>query len=147
MKTRRLIALIVGIGVVAGAVASSATLASSGGTKAPKKTYTFYLVAGIASDPFYLTMKKGAQAAAAPLAFTNVSTDNPAGGRAAADALAKAIGQKGTVAGISVTPGISTTDQRKEGFEQELKKYSNIKYVGTQFDNDDETKASQETAA
>jgi ribose transport system substrate-binding protein len=205
----------VGIGVVAAAVASSATLASSGGAKAPKKTYTFYLVAGIASDPFYLTMKKGAQAAAAklgvkliftgspkafspptqipylnaaiarhpdailiaptdktaliapiknaikagipvetvdtfinaPLAFTNVSTDNPAGGRAAADALAKAIGQKGTVAGISVTPGISTTDQRKEGFEQELKKYSNIKYVGTQFDNDDETKASQETAA
>ena len=215
MKTRRLIALIVGLGVVAAAVASSATLASSGSTKAPKKTYTFYLVAGIASDPFYLTMKKGAQAAAAklgvkliftgspkafspptqipylnaaiarhpdailiaptdktaliapiknaikagipvetvdtfinaPVAFTNVSTDNPAGGRAAADALAKAIGRKGTVAGISVTPGISTTDQRKEGFEQELKKYPNIKYVGTQFDNDDETKASQETAA
>ena len=83
----------------------------------------------------------------APVAFTNVSTDNPAGGRAAADALVKAIGRKGTVAGISVTPGISTTDQRKEGFEQQLKKYPNIKYVGTQFDNDDETKASQETAA
>src|SRR5581483_11483630 len=171
-----------------------------------KKTYTFYLVAGIASDPFYLTMKKGAQAEAhklgvklvftgspkafspptqipylnaaiarhpdailiapirnaikagipvetvdtfitAPIAFTNVSTDNPAGGRAAADALARAIGKKGTVAGISVTPGISTTDQRKEGFEQEIKKYPNIKYVGTQFDNDDETKAAQETAA
>jgi ribose transport system substrate-binding protein len=215
MKPRRLIALILGLGIVAGAVASSATLASSGSTSAGKKTYTFYLVAGIASDPFYLTMKKGAQAEAAklgvkliftgspkafspptqipylnaaiarhpdailiaptdktaliapiksaikagipvatvdtfisaPVAFTNVSTDNPAGGRAAADALAKAIGKKGTVAGISVTPGISTTDQRKEGFEQEIKKYPGIKYVGTQFDNDDETKASQETAA
>src|ERR1043165_6640380 len=79
MKTRRLIALIVGIGVVAGAVASSATLASSGGTKAPKKTYTFYLVAGIASDAFYLTMKKGAQAAAKKLGNVKiVFTGSPA---------------------------------------------------------------------
>jgi ribose transport system substrate-binding protein len=215
MQLRRLIALFVAVGVVAAAIASSSTLASSGSKTAHKKTYTFYLVAGIASDPFYLTMKKGAQAEAAklgvkliftgspkafspptqipylnaaiarhpdailiaptdktaliapiqnaikagipvatvdtfitaPIAFTNVSTDNPAGGRAAADALVKAIGKKGTVAGISVTPGISTTDQRKQGFEQEIKKYSGVKYVGTQFDNDDETKASQETAA
>ncbi len=214
MKSRRLITVIVA-GVVTAAMASTTTLASSGSSKAEKKTYTFYLVAGIASDPFYLTMKKGAQAEAkklgvkliftgspkafspptqipylnaaiarrpdailiaptdktaliapiqnaikagipvatvdtfitAPIAFTNVSTDNPAGGRAAADALARAINKKGTVAGISVTPGISTTDQRKQGFEQEIKKYPNIKYVGTQFDNDDETKAAQETAA
>ena len=39
---------------------------ASGGGAAPsthqsaKKTYTIYLVAGIASDAFYLTMKKGA---------------------------------------------------------------------------------------
>jgi ribose transport system substrate-binding protein len=83
----------------------------------------------------------------APIAFTNVSTDNPAGGKAAALALANSIGRKGTVAGISVTPGISTTDQRKEGFEQAVKNYPNITYVGTQFCNDDETKAAQQTAA
>ena len=48
-----------------------------------------------------------------PIAFTNISTDNLAGGRAAADALVKAIGGSGDVAAISVNPGISTTDQRR----------------------------------
>ncbi|HEY7197892.1 MAG TPA: substrate-binding domain-containing protein [Gaiellaceae bacterium] len=64
----------------------------------------------------------------------------------AAKALAQAIGKKGTVAGLSVNPGISTTDQRKEGFEKQIKTYSGIKYVGTQFDNDDQTKAAQITS-
>jgi ribose transport system substrate-binding protein len=213
--SRRLIAALAALVIGTAAVASTAALAGSGSSKAPKKTYTIYLVAGIATDAFYLTMKKGAQAQAkklgvklvftgsptafspqtqipylnaaiarkpdailiaptdktamiapirnavragipvatvdtfitAPLAFTNVSTDNVGGGRAAGDALARAIGKKGTVAAISVTPGISTTDQRKEGFEAELKKYPGIKYVGTQFCNDDQTKASQQTAA
>jgi ribose transport system substrate-binding protein len=188
---------------------------ASGGGAAPAqkqsaaKTYKFVLVAGIASDAFYLTMKKGAQAAAKklgatvqftgstqefspptqipflnaaiakhpdailiaptdktaliapiqravsagipvatvdtfitkPLAFTNVSTDNLAGGHAAAKALIKAIGGAGEVAGISVNPGISTTDQRQQGFEQELKKNPNVDYLGTQYCNDDQTKA------
>jgi ribose transport system substrate-binding protein len=82
-----------------------------------------------------------------PIAFTNVSSDNIAGGRKAADALAQAIGKSGTVAGLSVQPGISTTDQRKQGFEAQLKSYPSIKYLGTQFDNDDQTKASQITSA
>ena len=83
----------------------------------------------------------------APVAFTNISSDNIAGGKSAADALAQAIGKSGKVAAISVQPGISTTDQRKQGFELELKKYPGIKYLGTQFDNDDQTKASQITSA
>jgi len=200
-------------------VAVSAT--ASGTRTAPaaqtaKSHYTFILVAGIASDAFYLTMNKGAQAEAKklgnvsiqftgspeafspptqipflnaaiakhpdailiaptdknalitpiqravdagipvftvdtfitkPLAIANVSTDNLAGGRAAADALVKAIGGSGEVAGISVNPGISTTDQRQQGFEQELKKYPNVKYLGTQYCNDDQTKATNLMAA
>jgi len=82
-----------------------------------------------------------------PIAFTNISSDNIAGGKAAADALATAIGKSGKVAAISVQPGISTTDQRKQGFEAELKKYPGIKYLGIQYDNDDQTKASQEMSA
>jgi ribose transport system substrate-binding protein len=82
-----------------------------------------------------------------PIAVTNISSDNIKGGQLAADALATAIGKTGDVAAVSVTPGISTTDQRKQGFEQELKKYPNIKYHGTQFDNDDQTKAAQITSA
>ncbi len=83
----------------------------------------------------------------AKIAFTNISSDNVAGGKSAADALAQAIGKSGKVAAISVQPGVSTTDQRKQGFEAELKKYPGIKYLGIQYDNDDQTKASQQMSA
>jgi ribose transport system substrate-binding protein len=180
-----------------------------------KKQLTIYLIPGISTDAFYVTMKTGAQSAAkrlgvklvfqgapnafspptqipflnaaiaakpdailiaptdktaliapirkaikagipvatvdtfitAPIAFTNISSDNVAGGKAAGVALAKSIGQKGKVAGISVQPGISTTDQRKQGFESQIKTYSGVNYLGTQFDNDDQTKAAQITSA
>jgi ribose transport system substrate-binding protein len=82
-----------------------------------------------------------------PIAISNISSDNVAGGKAAAKALSQAIGGKGTVAAISVQPGVSTTDQRKQGFEAAIKGFSGIKYLGTQFDNDDQTKASQEASA
>src|SRR5262245_572160 len=159
---------------------------ASGGGAAPAKQsatqkYTIVLVAGIASDAFYLTMNKGAQAEAKklgnvtvqftgsteafspptqipfltaaiakkpdailiaptdksaliapiqravdagipvitvdtfitkPIAVTNISTDNLAGGRAAADALVKAIGGSGGVAGHGVHPRLSPTDTR-----------------------------------
>ena len=216
--SRRLLAVVmaaaIGIAVVA-ATAQRGNAAPAGKTQAQKQ-YTFYLVAGIASDAFYLTMNKGAQAEAKtlgnvkviytgspasfapntqipylngaiarkpaailiaptdktalispiqraisagipvitvdtfiskPIAFSNVSTDNVAGGKAAADALVKAIGGSGDVASISVNPGISTTDQRAQGFAQELKKYPNVKYLGIQYCNDDQTKASNETSA
>ena len=213
--SRRLIAVLVALAVGVAAVASTAAFGTSASPTQAKKKYTFYLVAGIASDAFYLTMNKGAQAAAkklgakviftgspaafspptqipylngaiarkpdailiaptdktaliAPIqraikagipvatvdtfitkrvAFTNVSTDNPAGGRAAARALVKAIGGSGDVAAISVNPGISTTDQRRDGFAAELKKYPNVHYLGVQYCNDNQTKAANQTAA
>jgi ribose transport system substrate-binding protein len=216
--SRRMIVLLVALTVAVASLAASAALGSGSSHATPqahKKTYTFYLVAGIASDAFYLTMNKGAQAEAKklgvkvvytgspaafspptqipylngaiarkpdailiaptdktalispiqraisagipvatvdtfitkPIAFTNVSTDNLAGGRAAADALAAAIGKKGEVASISVSPGISTTDQRSSGFSQELRKFPGIKYWGVQYCNDDQTKASNQTTA
>ena len=42
---------------------------------------------------------------------------------------------------ISVTPGISTTDQRQQGFEEGLKDYPDIEYLGVEFSNDDPNKA------
>jgi ribose transport system substrate-binding protein len=83
----------------------------------------------------------------AKIAFTNISSDNIKGGKSAADALARSIGRSGKVAAISVQPGISTTDQRRDGFIAELKKYPKIKYLGIQYDNDDQTKASQQMSA
>ena len=212
--SRRFLAVLTALAILTAAAGSTAALANRRSTQAPTKQITIYLIAGITTDAFYITMKKGALAAAAklgvklvfqgapvwsapkqipfldaaiarkpdailiaptdtralvapikraiaagipvatvdtaisaPIAFTSVSTDNLAGGRAAADALAKLSGMKGKVAGINTIPGITTTDQRQQGFEQKLKTYPGIQNLGTQFSNDDQTKASQETAA
>ena len=75
------------------------------------------------------------------IALANISSDNVEGGKQAAKALAKAIGEKGKVFCISVTPGISTTDQRQQGFEEGLKDYPDIEYLGTEFCDNDANKA------
>jgi len=71
------------------------------------------------------------------LGLARITSDNVGGGKLAADSLAKAIGEKGTVAVINVQPGISTTDARIQGFDQEMAaKYPNIKVLPVQYDND-----------
>ena len=71
------------------------------------------------------------------LGLARITSDNVGGGKLAADSLAKAIGAKGTVAVINVQPGISTTDARIQGFNQEMAaKYPNIKVLPVQYDND-----------
>jgi len=77
------------------------------------------------------------------LALANISSDNLEGGRKAAEALASAIGEQGKVFCISVKPGISTTDQRQQGFEQGLEEYPDIEYLGTEFCEDDPNRAAQ----
>src|SRR2546430_780859 len=211
--SRRMIAVLIAFTLVAAALASTAALGNSASQKAPqsqKKTYTFYLVAGIASDAFYLTMNKGAKAAAAklgnvkviftgspaafspntqipflngaiarkpdailiaptdktalaapiqraisagipvetvdtfitkPIAFTNVSTDNVAGGKAAADALGKAIGRSGEVASVSGKPGRSPADQRSHGRAPEAEKFPEVKEPRGPYCDDALTKA------
>lgn len=59
-----------------------------------------------------------------PLSY--IASDNILGGEIAARALAKAIGDKGKVYVSNVKPGISTTDQREQGFKEEMKKHPNI---------------------
>jgi ribose transport system substrate-binding protein len=201
---------------IASLLLGSVSLVGRSVATAHAKQLTFYLIPGISSDAFYITMHVGAKAAAAKhgitlkfqgdpnsfsaptqipilnaaiaahpdailiaptdkvaliapirravragipvilvdttintpnIAVTSISSDNIAGGKKAAIALARAIGMKGTVGAMSVTPGISTTDQRKQGFEAQLKHYPNIKYIGTQFDNDSATTAATKTSA
>lgn len=67
----------------------------------------------------------------------NITSDNLLGGKEAADTLAKMLNGTGEVAVLNEQPGVTTTDLRQQGFEQELKKYPNIKYVGVARDNDD----------
>jgi ribose transport system substrate-binding protein len=76
-----------------------------------------------------------------------VASDNVLGGRMAARALAEAIGEKGKVYVSNVKPGISTTDQREEGFKDEMKKYSGVQVLETQFNDDDANKAAAQVQA
>jgi len=80
-----------------------------------------------------------------PLSY--VASDNVEGGRVAARALAAAIGNKGKVYVSNVKPGISTTDQREQGFKEEMKKFPNITVLETQFNDNDANKAASQLAA
>jgi ribose transport system substrate-binding protein len=77
-----------------------------------------------------------------PLSY--IASDNILGGEIAARALAKAIGDKGKVYVSNVKPGVSTTDQREEGFKTEMKKHPNITVLETQFNDDDANKAASQ---
>jgi ribose transport system substrate-binding protein len=76
-----------------------------------------------------------------------IASDNVLGGRMAARALAKAIGEKGKVYVSNVKPGISTTDQREEGFKAEMKEHKDIEVLETQFNDDDANKAAAQFQA
>lgn len=83
----------------------------------------------------------------ASLAVTSVSTDNTAGGAAAADALAKLIGDSGSVMVISFKAGASTSEARTKGFESQIKKHSGIDYIGAQINDNDPAKAASIVSA
>src|SRR5947209_5379868 len=75
---------------------------------------------------------------------SRISSDNEAGGKTAADALAKEMGDKGSAIVVSVKPGISTTDARIKGFTDQMKAaHPNITLLPVQYDNDDPAKAAQ----
>ncbi|MGY5800790.1 substrate-binding domain-containing protein [Rhizobium hainanense] len=210
----------------ASAVASLATgvAAVAGTTKAADKKFTIALIPGLTTDAFYITMRKGAEAAAkavgATLVFQGgpdfnpvtqvpvldaviakkpdailiaptdkdqliqplkkaadagipiitvdtfigtgvyqtgkgdadfplsyIASDNLLGGAIAARALAKAVGEKGKVYVSNVKPGVSTTDQREQGFKEEMKKYPNITVLETQYNDDDANKAASQLQA
>ena len=84
----------------------------------------------------------GSGSADFPLSY--IASDNILGGEIAARALAKAIGDKGKVYVSNVKPGISTTDQREQGFKEEMKKHPNITVLETQFNDDDANKAASQ---
>jgi ribose transport system substrate-binding protein len=203
-----------GLGLLAGLASRPA--------RAAGKTYTIALVPGLTTDAFYITMRRGAQAAADalgakllfqgapefnpvqqvpvldavigrhpdalliaptdkvqlvqplrkaadagipvitvdtfigdghyqagsgdadfPLAY--IASDNLLGGRIAARALARAVGDKGKVYVSNVKPGVSTTDQREQGFTDEMKaQHPGITVLGTQFNDDDANKAASQ---
>jgi ribose transport system substrate-binding protein len=85
----------------------------------------------------------GAGDADFPLAY--IASDNVLGGRIAARALANAIGGEGKVFVSNVNPGISTTDQREEGFKLEMSEnFPNVEVLETQFNENDANNAASQ---
>ena len=88
----------------------------------------------------------GAGDADFPLSY--IASDNVLGGRMAARALAEAIGGEGKVYVSNVKPGISTTDQREEGFKAEMaESFPKIEVLETQFNDNDANKAASQLQA
>ncbi|NBE54787.1 ABC transporter permease/substrate-binding protein [Streptomyces boluensis] len=71
---------------------------------------------------------------------TLVASDNVAGGRQAAKALAEKLGGKGTVVSLQGTPGASASRERGQGFAEGIKAYPDIKVVAKQPADFDRTK-------
>lgn len=88
----------------------------------------------------------GAGNADFPLSY--IASDNVLGGRIAARALAEAIGGEGQVYVSNVNPGISTTDQREEGFKAEMaENHPNIEVLETQYNENDANNAASQLQA
>jgi ribose transport system substrate-binding protein len=81
------------------------------------------------------------------VAESQIASDNLLGGRMAAEALIELIGGEGKVMVENVNPGISTTDQRQQGFEEAIEGEPGIEYVGTQFHDDQPEKAASQVKA
>ena len=78
-----------------------------------------------------------------PLSY--IASDNVLGGKIAARALAAAIGGAGKVYVSNVKPGISTTDQREEGFKTAMaEEFPGVTVLETQFNDNDANKAASQ---
>ncbi len=101
-------------------------------------------IAVVTVDTFIGTGKYQTGAGDADFPVSYVASDNVLGGVMAARALAKAVGEKGKVYVSNVKPGVSTTDQREEGFKSEMKNHPGITVLDTQFNDDDANKAASQ---
>jgi ribose transport system substrate-binding protein len=77
------------------------------------------------------------------MAVSQIASDNLEGGREAGRTLLDLIGGKGKVMVVNVKPGISTTDQRGQGFEEEVKGKPGVEYLGQEYSQDDPAIAAQ----
>jgi len=74
------------------------------------------------------------------MGVSQIASDNEAGGREAATALADLIGGSGKVFVVNVKPGISTTDARAKGFEEGAKE-AGLDYIGQDFSQNEPARA------
>ena len=77
------------------------------------------------------------------MAVSQIASDNLEGGRTAGETLLELIGGKGKVLVVNVKPGISTTDQRGQGFEEAVEGKPGVEYLGQEYSQDDPAIAAQ----
>ena len=80
-------------------------------------------------------------------AVSQISSDNLAGGGYAFRAIQQLVPGGGEVLVVNTKPGISTTDQRTQGFADAVKADPKFKYVGVQYNQDSASIAAQVTLA
>ncbi|MFQ5794000.1 MAG: ABC transporter substrate-binding protein [Candidatus Bipolaricaulia bacterium] len=76
-----------------------------------------------------------------------IGTDNVKMGRIAGQALAEALGGRGKVYIQNTNAGVSTVDQRSQGFKEGIAEFPGIELIGEDFNLDDANRAAQQTAA
>ncbi|MGH2702240.1 MAG: ABC transporter substrate-binding protein [Actinomycetota bacterium] len=81
------------------------------------------------------------------IGVSRIATDNVEGGRVAGEALVDLIGEQGSVFVNTTQPGVSTVEERQQGFEEVIEQHSDIEYLGAEFNNDDASRAAQITSA
>ena len=83
-----------------------------------------------------------------PVEAQNIRTDNISAGALAADALAKSIGEEGTVLVIASFPGVAANAERVDGFVERMNEaYPNVNVLPTEYSEADQATASQIAAA
>lgn len=82
------------------------------------------------------------------LAVSQIASDNLLGGQLAADALGELMEGEGAAMVVNVTPGISTTDARGEGFIQGLEaNWPDIEFVGQEYSDNEPARAAEIVSA
>lgn len=77
---------------------------------------------------------------------TNIQADGEKSAELAGDALAKAVGEKGSVLAIDNATGSIVSKARTDGFAKAIAKYPNMKFLGIQYSGNDVSKAASITS-
>jgi len=80
-----------------------------------------------------------------PLSY--IGSDNVEGGRIAGRALAEKLGGQGKVYIQNTNPGVSTTEQRGEGFMEAIAEFPDMELVGMDYNLDDANTSAEQTSA
>lgn len=82
------------------------------------------------------------------IAVAEVTSDNIEAGKVAAETMADLLGGKaGSVLTVNLTAGVTTTDQREQGFAEGIKAAEGVEYLGQQYTDNSVQKAASVVSA